>query len=188
MSKYHDDNTYAVNPGNVSLAAGKLRAFQGEIGFFQRISLMRAYPADMLDEHLQMGDSRAAIVVRTDPHVYVAAYTGDIDCIALLRFPDFVKRFYELDPGTRLLTINTYSSGNRIAKDLRPGPGCGFRWNNFHPLIAEFLSNDLERIEQRKQAIDQKEWDRALACANEYVKINSLRARNGSPYFSDREA
>ena len=38
-------------------------------------------------EHLEHGDSRAAIVISTDPELLIAAYTDELDCIAMLRLP-----------------------------------------------------------------------------------------------------
>ena len=48
-----------------------------------------------LKEQLLHGDSRAAVVVSVDPLLLVAAYTDELDCVALLRFPDseFVEEY-----------------------------------------------------------------------------------------------
>src|SRR5258708_34960921 len=97
--------------------------------------------AEMVDEHLRLGDSRAAVAVRGSP-MLVAAYTDELDCVAVLEFPSkFVKRF-ALEQGSRLLTVNTYTALPSVAPDLFAGSGSLDRWQNFYPLIAEFLSDD----------------------------------------------
>ena len=59
-------------------------------------------------EHLEHGDSRAAIVVSTDPELLIAAYTDELDCVAMLRLPkEPLVSKYSLLRGSRLLTVNT---------------------------------------------------------------------------------
>ena len=58
-------------------------------------------------EHLLLGDSRAAVVVSTNP-LMVTAYSDEMDAAILLRFPAFLVSKYALQVGTRLLTVNTY--------------------------------------------------------------------------------
>ncbi len=62
MSKYHDYNTIASDPGGVSLSRSELLKFKNSLPFFRRIFADLNYPYDMLDEHLKLGDSRAATV------------------------------------------------------------------------------------------------------------------------------
>lgn len=185
MSRYHDDRTVASDPGGLRLSKKKVDVFRGGIGFLERQAIA---PDQLLNEHLTSGDSRAAIVMQTSPDVLVAAYTDELDCVAMLQFPQFVKMFRPLDVGDHLLTVNTYTSGLMPASDLIQGPGSHRRYSNFHPLIAEFLSDDLDRIERRKQEIQPGEWERTYLLAVEYAGIQGWRFRDGNPFRSGKPA
>ena len=112
-------------------------------------------------EHLEYGDSRAAIVVSTDPELLIAAYTDELDCVAMLRFPnDPLVSKYALQRGSRLLTVNTYKQNQRLDTDLIPGPLAIPRWSGFDPIIADFVTDDMERVEARKFQIPSIEWER----------------------------
>jgi hypothetical protein len=155
----------------------------------------RAQFEEMLDEHLQLGDSRAACVISIEPLV-VAAYTDELDCVAMLGFPDWLAEEHRLNVGDRLLTVNTYRAGegsglvlaggrpDGIALDLEAGPGHTGRWINFYPVIAEFVSDDVERIAQRKAAISEKEWARCDRLGFASWRDHPKRRRNGSPFWS----
>ena len=98
--------------------------------------------------HLRDGDSRAAVVVSVDP-LLVAAYTDEMDCVAIVEFPDGFAEDYGLEVGSRLLSVNTYTSGPAYDADLEPGPLDRGQWTGFQPILAEFVSDDLARIEAR---------------------------------------
>ncbi|MHB0935602.1 MAG: hypothetical protein ACYDCO_20185 [Armatimonadota bacterium] len=189
MSRFHDDNTCASDPGNIRLAPHKLQAFKDDLGFLHRLLTPLAnLPDALLAEHLELGDSRAALVVQIQPQVLVAAYSDELDCVAMLRFPKYIRRLYQIDTHTRLLTVNTYSRGNAIARDLHKGPQYLHRYTNFFPLIAEFLSNDIADIEARKGAISEQEWERTAASARQTMAVPGFRPRNGNPYCSFKPA
>ena len=112
-------------------------------------------------EHLEHGDSRAAIVVSTDPALLIAAYTDELDCVAMLRLPkEPLVSKYSLLRGSRLLTVNTYKHNQRLDSDLIPGPLAIPRWSGFDPIIADFVTDDMERVEARKAQIVSNEWER----------------------------
>ena len=112
-------------------------------------------------EHLEHGDSRAAIVVSTDPALLIAAYTDELDCVAMLRLPkEPLVSKYSLLRGSRLLTVNTYKHNQRLDSDLIPGPLAIPRWSGFDPIIADFVTDDMERVEARKAQITSIEWER----------------------------
>ena len=140
---------------------------------------------DYIRRQLDRGDSRAAVVIQLAP-LMVAAYTDELDCVALLCCPDEMVEYYGLEIGTRLLTVNFYKTNEngQVSSDLVPGPGSKGYYHNFHPLIAEFLSNDFDRIESRKAEISEAEWERCYSMA--FQKVNSLpvKARSGQPIFS----
>ncbi|MHB8974909.1 MAG: hypothetical protein ACYC3X_31385 [Pirellulaceae bacterium] len=185
-----DDATSASNPGQISLSHTKLRALRpdlygiGGIGksilaFFRVGWPHRIY----IEEQLQYGDSRAAVVVSTSP-LLIAAYTDELDCIALLRFPDEFVHQYRLSNGTRLLTVNCYGRSPAYAPDLILGPELIQRWTGFHPLIADFLCDDHTRVDARKMEIAEDEWQRAHRMGTEYMRLRPGVARDGRPVYS----
>ena len=185
MSRFHDDRSAASDPGKVKLAPGRLSLFPrplrerlvawlGEDRFAARIS-----------EHLTVGDSRAAVVVSMSP-LLVAAYTDELDCVVVLSFPEPFAQRFKLAVGDRLLTVNTYAPGQNVFPDLTPGPASFRRYENFYPLIADFLSDDAARIDARKAAIDEAEWQRCVTLAREYLALRPGLRRDGSPFQSFR--
>jgi hypothetical protein len=135
-----------------------------------------------LAEWLYHGDSRAAVVLSTGPHI-VAAYTDELDCVVLLRFPDELAQEYGSRIGSRLLTANTYewrSAQRPLKADLWDGPRSYRRHANLYPLIAEFLSDDRDRIEQRKSEIPEEEWARAYDLGVDLLS-RGRPARDGRP-------
>jgi hypothetical protein len=196
VSKYHDDTTTASNPGGFHLSLDKLRLLQPEL--LTDVTLLcgsgcaKLHPAeelrDRIDEHLSLGDSRAAIVVSLKP-LLIAAFSDDLDTVALLKFPEELARKYSLTLDSRLLTVNTYgksqdrgTGGLLVAADLVAGPRHTNQWSNVQPYIAEFLSDDMERIEARKARIDEEEWGDARRLAAVRVRFFGIEtARNGAP-------
>lgn len=181
--KYHDPTTKASDPGGVSLSPTKLQVFKNEFASAGPPRRPLPIPDDLLDEHLRLGDSRAAVVIRTEPALLIAAYTDELDCVVMLRFdPAFVSS-YGLTEGSRLLTINTYAR-ETVAADLHPGPKNFRRYTNVYPLIAEFLSDDMYRISRRKGSISEDEWRRTWEQGKSYLERYGRLARDGSPYLS----
>ena len=131
-------------------------------------------------QHLEFGDTRAAVVVSTSP-LQVAAYTDELDCVAMLGFPDRPKVTGKLEVGSRLLTSNTYKNYPSVVSDLRPGPRDTGNWQNFAPLIADFFTEDQFGVQQRKEAIAQNEWELAAAFGQQYLEDLSGYVRDGCP-------
>src|SRR5262249_15214702 len=152
VSRFHDDRTAASDPGRIRLSRERFRRLEPLSARlpseFARRFASREQFEEMLDEHLQVGDSRAACVMSVEP-LAVAAYTDELDCVVLLRFPAWLVEEHALETGDRLLTVNTSSRGQRVVPDLVPGPRRFRRYVNFYPVIAEFFSDDLRRIAER---------------------------------------
>ena len=184
MSKYHDDSTVASDPGGISLSKSKLTLFRNELPIIKRIFVNLRYPSDMLNEHLNLGDSRAAVIMETQERLVVSAYTDELDCVALLEFPLSLVQERGLKIGDRLLTVNTYSTGAIISSDLENGADSYNRYNNFHPLISDFLSDDRRAIEKRKLSIDEAEWGKAVDMGRRKLNSKGFKPRNGNPYTS----
>ena len=187
-----DNRTWASEPGDVRLSHAKLREFHsylyepgGLYRLLNRLSPWQQFWLTRHEEHLRYGDSRAAVVVCVRP-LLVAAYTDELDCVAVLRFePGLVAR-YGLRDGTRLLTVNTYTFGEIPVCDLESGAGSYGRYSNFAPLIADFLSDDVGRIAERKAEIAESEWVRAEQLGREHLRRHGhRRVRDGRPMLCD---
>lgn len=140
-------------------------------------------------EWLYHGDSRAAVVVGLRPLV-VSAYNDDLDCVALLRFDDSLAAEFGLKVGSRLIAANTFRPRKplvRLARDLWDGPHSQGVHANVWPLIADFLSDDLARIEQRKREIDESEWQRAFTLGHDRLR-QGAPLRDGRPLTCGRPA
>lgn len=188
--KYHDPSTVASDPVGITLSTERFRRLQpdtrGLSGWWAELTGDLARFEERLAEHVRLGDSRAAVVLSTCPLI-VAAYSDEIDCAVLLRFPEWLADEHWLEPGTGLLTINTYERARRFAADLTPGPHCQFRWQNVYPVIAEFISNDIDRIAARKRQIARGEWRRCTELGIAALRARK-RARDGSPLRSSMPA
>jgi hypothetical protein len=137
----------------------------------------------LIADHLRMGDTRAALVVRLAP-LLVAAYTDERDTVLLLRFPQFLVADEQLRVGTKLLTVNTYARGPKVLADIVEGPFTTGNFTNYHPVIAEFVSDDADLIGRRKQAIRPEEWRRAAERAKALLAAQNVVVRDGSPLHS----
>jgi hypothetical protein len=122
----------------------RLKSFCPHLYGWSGLSPARRRDRRYLIEHMLYGDSRAAVVVSVEP-LLVAAYTDELDCVALLRFPSNAAS-QRVEIGSRLLTVNTYGRGDRYSADLIPGPARIERWVRFHPIIADFICADPDQV------------------------------------------
>ncbi len=181
----------ASDPGRCTLSEERLRRLQpelfaGEPGALGDESGLQEY-RESLAEHLRDGDSRAAVVVSTTPLV-VAAYTDELDCVALLQFPDYLVAELRLRVGSRLLTVNRYQRpGGPRPGDLIPGPADTHRYINFTPLIADFLVADVESLKRRKESISENEWERTVKQSRE-SDAWGITPRDGRPFYCHKPA
>ncbi|HEY1598136.1 MAG TPA: hypothetical protein VGG64_00940 [Pirellulales bacterium] len=142
----------ASDSGGFSLDKSKLRALFPE---FEWTADQLAY----LDEHLKLGDSRAAIVASVKPLV-VSAYSDELDAVILVQFPDELVSQYALDVGDQLIASWTYPRSAQPPADIVQGDRNLKRHNNGAPLIADFFSDSVDKIKKRKQGVSQAEWQR----------------------------
>jgi len=186
--------SHASDPGKIRLSEYKLKILRPDLYGLQ--ALWRSAQEKMgkksddeigyITRVLERGDSRAAVVVSTEP-LLVAAYTDEMDCVAVLKFPQNFVSVYALEVGSRLLTVNFYGE-LPLSADLIAGPRDFKRWGRFHPAIADFLSDDLERIATRKAEISEGEWARCFTMGQEYLKLKPKVARDGRPGKSNQPA
>ncbi len=182
--------TMASDPGSLTLSDEKLRILRPDLygveGMWHSVKILLGKAWDQkgqVAKQLKTGDSRAAMVVSVNPLV-VAAYTDEMDCVVLLKFPSELVNQYGLKEGARLLTVNFYDGDPGMACDLYPGPKNTKRWTNFGPLIADFLTDDQQRLTMRKKQISDSEWQRTWAMGQDYLKRHSNQIRDGRPIYS----
>lgn len=179
-----DDNSFTSSPRFISLSLPKLEKYKDKLSPIDKFIAKFNYAPDRLDEHLKTGDSQAAVVLQNYNRLIVAAYTDQLDCVALLEFPIQLVKEQGLEVGDRLLTINTYMKGKKMATDLNNGVSSFARYVNFYPLIADFLSEDSQAIEYEKSLINEHEWDRASDLGHQKLMVKGVIPRDGSPYKS----
>jgi hypothetical protein len=198
MSRTLNDATRATDPGRIVLSHPRLKKLLPELyglsGLYYRLKAYferRPSALVFVEEHLLHGDSRAAVVISTDP-LLIAAYTDELDCVALLEYSeelaDELVDEYSLRPGKRLLTVNTYKREDTFDDDLDIGPRNLKRWTGFHPIIADFVSEDSRRIARRIQEIGEAEYQRARAMGQAYVNEHPGVARDGRPCYASLPA
>lgn len=171
-------DTQASDPGNITPSKTKMAKLCPNVLPTQ--SNVQHGPYENVAVSLRDGDSRAALVARIAPLV-VAAYSDELDAVALLQFPSWLVDQYQLKVGTKLLTVNTYERGNIVAPDLKPGPLFKESFCNFIPLIAEFLTDDIETVMDHQSNITDTEWNRLLTCIKAATTHRTHRYRNGIP-------
>jgi hypothetical protein len=193
---FNDQTGIATDPGRVPLSLDRLFRLEPKLAppaaaaqnTDQRAMIAaanaegrRMQAIEMFKTHMESGDSRAAVVFSVKPLI-VAAYSDDLDAVAMLRFPDSLVTEHNLKPGSRLLTVNSYPQGK--ADDLRLGPKQTKKYENFFPIIADFVTDDQERVRQRKTAISESEWQRCSELAKEHHQQCPQKTRDGSPLRS----
>lgn len=185
---YMDDDTFATMPGELELSLKKLKAFHPSI--FSLLSRLKndlkikkkhVKKVEIIKEHIFFGDSQPAVVLLSNPLI-IAAYSSDIDCIILLRFASKFSKGYSLVEGSRLLSVNTY--GEAIHNDLIHGPDSSHTWNSFWPIIADFISDDIEKIQQKKSLIEEEIWNKIYYLGKKQLEEDFIRYRFGGPLHS----
>lgn len=185
-----DKSTHASSPGSVSLSDEKLKKLRPDlyrIGTVIVETCKSIYfgwnEKRRIKEHLFYGDSQPAIVISRQPLI-VAAYSEDIDCVVLLKFPDEYANIYGLEVRSKLITVNTYGKEEDFQHDILPGDNCDYTWTSFNPFIAEFLTDDLDILTHKKEQISNEFWDYVYDLAIEYQIRNPNVWRDGRPGYS----
>jgi hypothetical protein len=183
--------SFGSYPGLITLSKDRLRRLCPELFPTWRhpSSVIRWLIGDSLSVVYEIGDilihggSGAAVAMSTQP-LLVASYSQNIDCVALLRFPDFLVPEHHLQPGSRLLTVLNGYMGGELAGDLEHGPDSRHDLTNFIPFIADFLTDAKVHLEERKAGVADRWWARTQQLGESYMKKWGQRARDGRPPHS----
>jgi hypothetical protein len=134
-----------------------------------------------LSEQLAQGDSNPAVVVQLSP-LLVAAYSPDLDCVVLLKFEAWVAQEYKLEVGSQLITVNAYMERSMgVPADVKPGPNDDGQFGAFIPIIADFVTDDVETLDTRRAQINEEEWSRVRELGEEALARKPLLVRDGRP-------
>lgn len=187
----------ASNPARLRPSLARLRRLHPELSLVGGpMNLVRALRwsgrgawLERIADHLAHGDARPALVVTTEP-LRVAAYSDELDAVVLLAGPQALVAELGLEPGRRLLAVNADHRPRRdgLLDDLVPGPGDTGRFGSFAPIIADFVSDDRDRIAALVAALPEAEWVRCALMAEEHDREHARRARWCCPLACDRQA
>ncbi|KAJ7498707.1 hypothetical protein FB451DRAFT_7219 [Mycena latifolia] len=148
------------------------------------------YTLALLINHLKYGLAEPAVVVSVTPDwVKVAAYTCEFDTIVVLGFP--TKAIDLIAPGktrptvgTRLLVVSQFTyrgspSTQGVQDDITMGPRTLNKWYNFHPLVAQYVTDDSHASlwKERMDEVDEDLWDDA------WDRWLEWKTRHGENYF-----
>jgi hypothetical protein len=177
----------ASNPGEIVLSKRKfIKLFPQLRSIFYMRKINKMYFKEKggiilaFSRYLYFGDCNPAVVISIDP-LCVASYAQDIDCVVVTKYPSAFREKFNLSIGSRLLSINTYGNWKRPQEDIIEGEGSTYVWNAFRTLIGDFLSDDEEIINHKKQSIPEHQWKRCEELALEYPQIMPDTYRSCNP-------
>lgn len=78
--------------------------------------------------------------------------------------------------------------GSEIQKDVVLGPNNNRRWCGYSPIIAEFVSHDIDVLIEKKKEIDEDMWDYVYKLGLEYRERYPNACRDGRPIFSQKSS
>ena len=184
--------TNSSNPLKLFVSEEKLRQVQPDMfGFYGALKNLWAFfrndfsPQIYIEEQLMFGDGRAAVVVQTAP-LLVAAYSDEIDGVAILRFPDEINFDQHLKVGSKLLNAAGYCEERH--NDLIIGPEYDHGHVDLHPIIVDFITDEIELVKQIKHRIPEHEWKRAFRMGKEYISMRPGISRDGRPWYAGKPA
>lgn len=183
-----DNATHASSPGGLSVSEKKLKILRPDLfGLKGRIegiadSMKNGFDKrTRIKEHMLYGDSQPAVVISRSPLI-IAAYSEDIDCVVLLKFPEEYAEICNLEIKSKLISVNTYLRIEEFQKDITPGPNCHNTWTGYIPIIAEFITDDIGALEKKKQEIDNETWEYVYKLGVEYQEKKPGVFRDGRQF------
>jgi hypothetical protein len=163
----------ASDSGHFSLDEAKLKALFPDFPWEPE---QLAY----LNEHLDLGDSRAAIVASVKPLV-VSCYSDELDGVILVQFPDALVEKDGLKVGDRLIASWVYPNLRQPPADVALGEKNLKRYNNGKPIVADFFSSSDDRLKRRKAGVAKAEWDRVAELTPPAMKRADGKYRSANP-------
>ncbi|MBR1701641.1 MAG: hypothetical protein IJ716_06760 [Lachnospiraceae bacterium] len=178
--QWYDPNSYATNPGGVSLSREKFREARNCLPLFTRM-FVDDHSFEKVDQWLRMGDTNPAIVKSVDPLI-ISAYAQDVDAVLFLKFPKKLVQIYGLEVGTRLVTSNIFHQWD--SKDVIQGEFSTHAYGDFIPIVQLFLSDEVLKIIKRPETIPEEMWERVNFLTKEKeMKYPKIKPRNGFAFM-----
>src|SRR5687768_3300601 len=186
FSSLNPKKSAASNPARVSLSSAKTRELAprlyvtpGRIGSWVSLLLgMMLVRRAALKMHLRYGDARAAVCVSAKPLV-IAAYSDDFNGVVMLQFPPVLSERYKLKPGSTLITVNTYDTSGTPRGDIVLAGPRKTLFTDFTPVVADFVTDDRERIAELKKTVSKEEWNRCYQLGVRAMKQPNTLFRGG---------
>lgn len=181
-----DSSTVAGRPAGLALADDRLRLLRPDL--YRPAQRLReavglSFPwRRHVAEQLRHGDANAAVVVAVAP-LRVAAYADEFDRVVLLAFDDefgLVEDF-GLQVGSALVTANLYGNEPVPDADLFLHADHPSSWTGLQPLIADFVTDDEDRLADLRAQIPEAEYRRARRLGQDYLRRFPHLARDGRP-------
>ena len=123
--RYHDNQTTASNAGQINLSLTRLVQIEPMLASPPPAILSDASHSYWMGavslKHVWFGDSRAAVVVDTNP-LLVASYSDDLDAVVVLQFPQWLVKEHHLETGAKLGAVNTFVRDRPVGTDIVRGP------------------------------------------------------------------
>ncbi|KAJ6539559.1 hypothetical protein B0H19DRAFT_1078610 [Mycena capillaripes] len=172
---YAAGNSRASTPGGLTASIFKVDKLEFLTIDIKSPSLgehNQIYTLALLINHLKYGLAEPGLVVSVTPDwVKVAAYTCEFDAIVVLGFP--TKAIDLIAPGKtrpavgdRLLIVSQFTyrgtpNTQGVQGDITMGPQTLDKWYNFHPLVAQYVSDDSHAPlwKERMDSIDDHLWN-----------------------------
>jgi len=187
-------NSTASQPGLIPVSERLLKRMQPEL-FGQAVlqgPLTRFFgktPTQQWRTQLRtraaLGLLDAAVVIRLQPLV-VAVRSQELDCVALLGFPDELGQMlcahHALERGTRLSVVNCYfAPGNVEQVDITQGPQARGVWGAFWPLLSIAVCDDRIALKRAQSRLAADDFTAVERLADEYVARKGWLVRSGAP-------
>ncbi|MCB6367334.1 hypothetical protein NIA71_03160 [Ihubacter massiliensis] len=172
-------------PGNFTVSEKKLKKLCPELYGTGKFNPSKMFAKSSIKRFVKIGDCQPAVVLKTKP-LMVAAFADELDCIAMLRFPEKLADTYELVEGSRLLSVNTYTEmEGMLCADLDKGPEDSGIFEGFQPIIIQFLSDEESRMEEIMDSFEPVLWEKAFQLGKEYMRSYPGVFRDGNPLRSE---
>ncbi|HEX3132349.1 MAG TPA: hypothetical protein VHX44_02070, partial [Planctomycetota bacterium] len=117
-------------------------------------------------------------------------HTDELDCVALLQVDSrqaaiLISR-HRLKPGSQLMAVNMYiQKGSPLDQhDVIQGPKARGIYGAFHPIIADFLTDDTDQLMRMKTRISEEEWGAVERKARLLVERKGWVLRSAHPLLS----
>lgn len=146
----------------------------------------QAEAIETIAERLWAFPADPAVVISTSPFI-VSVYLEEFDHVLLHRIPDAMTASGPNNSnfaiGDRLISCNGYSKMDLPSGECLFGPKQTFQFNEAWCVVADFLTDDFDRLQELKAQKSEELWRRVSDLGNERL-ANHDPCRDGRPWCS----